>query len=429
MKYTKTMKLSILEGALYTLAFNATQGFVFSTLALYFQLKPVTLSILAALPATSQLFQFFAPTLYRFQGSRKKLITTTAYIGRSAFLILLFALVFDIKSELFVAIPMVVFNFVNSFTGALWIASMRSIVSEDIRGKYFGFRNTIASVAGTLSFLLNSLILKFVPQRAGLIIIYAISSSFFLLTAYLLAKHDIPESSVKDYSILLPLESIKNVEFRKMLIFAFFWNFAIQFAGPFFSYFEVAYLKIDYAILGILSVVNSILASLFYLFFGKISTYFGNKNTLRFGLGIVLAIPLLYSLMTPRNYLYLLIIDIIVAAFGWTAINLSYFNLLLQIAREPAEFYVSTHALVAGIASLIASYLGGLTAGALKDIRFVFDSLEISGYNILFFMALILRIAVYILFIKLDFGNYTRKMTFREMGYRLLTRNFNERGI
>ncbi len=424
------MKLSILEGAIYTLAFNATQGFVFSTLALYFQLSPVTLSILAALPATSQLFQFFAPTLYRFNGSRKKLITTTAYIGRSAFLILLFALVFDIKQELFVAIPIIVFNFVNSFTGALWTASMRSIISEDLRGKYFGFRNTMASVAGTLSFLINSFILKFAPQRIGLIIIYTLSSSFFLLTAYLLAKHEIPESSVKDYSLLLPLESLKNSEFKKMLIFAFFWNFAIQFAGPFFSYFEVAYLKIDYAILGVLSVVNSILASLFYILFGKISTHFGNKNTLRFGLSIVLCIPFLYSMMNQQNYLYLLMIDIVIAAFGWTAINLSYFNLLLQVAREPAEFYVSTHALVAGIASLIASYLGGLTADALKDIQISIGNLEIiSGYNFLFFIALLLRISVYILFIKLDFGNYTRKMTFREMSYRLLTRNFGERGL
>jgi len=81
--YTRTMRLSVIEGALYTLAFNATQGFVYSTLALYFNFDPVLVSVLAVLPASSQLVQFFSPVIYKIIPSRKKAIFWIAFYRES----------------------------------------------------------------------------------------------------------------------------------------------------------------------------------------------------------------------------------------------------------------------------------------------------------------------------------------------------------
>ncbi|WP_290852327.1 hypothetical protein [Fervidobacterium sp.] len=86
--YTRTMRLSVIEGALYTLAFNATQGFVYSTLALYFNFDPVLVSVLAVLPASSQLVQFFSPVIYKIIPSRKKAIFWIAFIARASFVII-----------------------------------------------------------------------------------------------------------------------------------------------------------------------------------------------------------------------------------------------------------------------------------------------------------------------------------------------------
>nr|MBP9518768.1 MFS transporter [Fervidobacterium sp.] len=80
----RTLKLSVAEGAIYTLAFNATQGFVYSTLAMYYNFDPVLLSVVAVLPSTAQIIQFFAPLVYRFIPSKHKAIYWFAFIARTS---------------------------------------------------------------------------------------------------------------------------------------------------------------------------------------------------------------------------------------------------------------------------------------------------------------------------------------------------------
>jgi len=78
------------------------------------------------------------------------------------------------------------------------------------------------------------------------------------------------------------------------------------------------------------------------------------------------------------------------------------------------------HAFVAGISSLIASYLGGVTLNGIKDWRFF----GLTGYNVMFMIAFALRIGALILFIKLDFGTEGhRPLKFVEIGQILWRRS------
>ncbi|MEN3041782.1 MAG: MFS transporter [Fervidobacterium sp.] len=416
----RTLKLSVIEGALYTMAFNATQGFVYSTLALYYDFDPVVLSIVAVLPATSQMIQLFTPMVYRLVPSKKYAIFWTSLIARSVFVIIPLALIMNIKSHIIVAIPFIVFNILNNIVGNLWTSAMKSIVPEERRNTYFGFRNTVATFAGLSAWILYSLILQNMDRKMGLIVIYSVSSFVFILTAYFLYLHDIPDTKVIDYSIATVFQSLKNRKFLNFLIFVFVWNFAIQFAGPFFSYFEVSYLEVPYSYLGILNIINSLLSMLMYTFYGKLSSKIGDKNMIRYGITIALAIPLLYSLMTPRNYRFLLLLDVMIAALAWSAINLSYFTLLLKIIDEPSEIYISMHATIAGLASLIASYTGGKTLSLIKNFQFSF----LSGYNVLFVIAFFLRIFALYYFTKLDIGEKHKSMKFIEIAYIIITRRY-----
>jgi len=418
--YSKTMRLSVLEGALYTLAFNATQGFVYSTLALYYNFDPVLVSVLAVLPATSQLVQFFTPVIYKLIPSKKNAIFWLALIARASFVIVTFSLVTGIKNKFIVAIPFIVFSILNSLVGSLWTSAMKNIVPEERRSRYFGMRNTVATFAGFVAWVSYSLILQYFERKLALIIVYILSSAVFVFTAYLLYLHDIPETRVVEYGLMIPFSTLSNRKFRNFIIFVFIWNFAIQFAGPFFSYFEVSQLKVPYSYLGILNIINSLLAMFFYTFYGKVTENVGEKNMIRYGITLGLVIPFLYSIMTPSNYKYLLIIDVIIAAMAWSAINLAYFTLLLEIVDEPSEIYISMHAFVAGVASLIASYAGGYTLNAIKDLRF----LGLTGYNIMFMIAFVLRITALIIFIKLDFGREVhRPMKFVEISQVLLRKS------
>jgi len=416
----RTLKLSVLEGALYTIAFNATQGFVYSTLALYYNFNPVVLSVVAVLPATSQLIQLFTPMIYRIIPSKRYAIFWTSLIARSMFVIVPLALGLNLKNHTLVILPFIVFSILNNIVGNLWTSAMKNIVPEETRSSYFGFRNTVTTFAGLGAWVLYSVILQYMDKKIGLTTIYTLSSLIFIFTAYLLYLHDIPETKIVDYSVSTVFQSLKNRRFVNFLVFVFIWNFAIQFAGPFFSYFEVSYLKVPYSYLGVINVINSLLSMFMYMFYGKFSSKVGEKNMIRYGITLALGIPLLYSFMTPQNYKYLLIIDVIVAALAWSAINLSYFTLLLKISDEPSEIYISMHATIAGIASLIASYTGGKVLSLIKDFQFSF----LSGYNFLFMIAFGLRIFALYYFTKLDLGEKHRNLKFIEIAQMIITRRY-----
>lgn len=99
---------------------------------------------------------------------------------------------------------------------------------------------------------------------------------------------------------------------------------------------------------------------------------------------------------------------------------MSYFTLLLKISDEPSEIYISMHATIAGIASLIASYTGGKVLSLIKDFQFSF----LSGYNFLFMIAFGLRIFALYYFTRLDLGEKHRNLKFIEIAQMIITRRY-----
>ncbi len=61
-----------MEASSYNAFYIATQGFIFTTLALYFNASPLYISIMTSFPIIAQMFQIFTPKVNNMIGSRKK---------------------------------------------------------------------------------------------------------------------------------------------------------------------------------------------------------------------------------------------------------------------------------------------------------------------------------------------------------------------
>ncbi len=84
--------------------------------------------------------------------------------------------------------------------------------------------------------------------------------------------------------------------------------------------------------------------------------------------------------------------DGIGTGIAWSAINLSIFNLLLEVADEPRESFVASHAVITGITGLFGAFLGGAVASFLKGrIIFIFGD-PYFGLQLIFIIAFLLRI-------------------------------------
>ena len=154
----------------------------------------------------------------------------------------------------------------------------------------------------------------------------------------LLSKHEFPQNNGEEKFLKINLaQPFKRQKFQKLFNIYLFWNFAIEFSKPYFSYFEVAILNVDYNYLAAMSILNSVVAILLYLVYGALADAFGSKNVLTLGIFLSTFSPLMYFLMTPSNYRSILFLNAIFSAFAWSAINLSIFNLLLELTKDPSE--------------------------------------------------------------------------------------------
>lgn len=392
-KYNKTMIISIAEAASYNAFYIATQGFIFTTLALYFNASPLYISIMTSFPIIAQMFQIFTPKVNNLIGSRKNGMIVNAFISRCLFAILPILILLDVRSNNALLLIILLFSFFGTFVGNTWTALMREVVPFDLRGKYFGIRNIFSSIAGMVMLFLYTKLLGFPNLKNGLLLVTIFMAFFAILSAFLLTKHDFPQKNDEEEIFQINItQPFKDKNFRNYLRFIFFWNFAIEFSRPYFSYFEVAVLNVDYNYLAMMSILNSVISIFLYLFYGVLADAFGSKNVLTLGIFLSTFSPLMYFLMGPNNYRSILFLNAILSAFAWSAINLSIFNLLLELTKEPSENYIAANSLMGGIAAISASLIGGSIANVLKDTQINFLGDTYHGIQIIFIIGFVLRI-------------------------------------
>ncbi|GAB6188356.1 MFS transporter [Marinitoga arctica] len=366
MKLTKTLKLSIIEAMFFNAFFVATQTFIIISIALYFNATPFQISIISSFPVFAQMFQVFTPLWYKFFGDRKKSLMFVSIIGRGSLILLPIVVFLDLKkSWIFVSI-MIIYSLFGTFISNIWTTAMRELVPFEKRGKYFGIRNVFASAVGILATYLYAQFLDYADQKTGILLVTILVAFFSTITIILFFFHKIPEINDKVPKIDFR-KPFRDKKFQTFLIFVVIWTFAIELTRPYFSYLQLAILGVNTKFLGNISVVSGIITLILYPFYGKLSDKYGNKNILMIGISLATIAPLLYFVITDYNYKSLILFDGIFSAFAWAAINLTFFNLLLETISEPAESYIGAYAFISGITAIIASNIGGFLGNFLKD--------------------------------------------------------------
>ena len=391
MKLTRTLKLSIVEAMFFNAFFVATQTFIIISIALYFNASPFQISIISSFPVFSQMFQVFTPLWYKLFKGRKRSLMFVSIVGRGSLILLPIVVFFDLKkSWIFVSI-MIVYSLFGTFISNIWTTAMRELVPFEKRGKYFGLRNVFSSAIGILVTYLYAQFLDFPDQKMGILLVTILVAIFALVTIILFIFHQIPEINDKPPKVSLK-KPFQDKKFQTFLTFVIIWTFAIELTRPYFSYLQLAILDVNTRFLGNISVISGIITLILYPFYGKLSDKYGNKNILMIGISLATIGPLLYFVITPYNYRSLILLDGIFSAFAWAAINLTFFNLLLETVAEPAESYIGAYAFASGIIAIVASSIGGFFGNFLKDKTVYILGDKYYGIQLLILAGFLLRI-------------------------------------
>jgi MFS family permease len=405
-----SLNISIYEGIGAVIYALVIQGVFFTKIALEFGADAFTLSLLLGIQYLSQVFQLFVPALVTRLGKRKPFVLIFVLISRCLWLSVLVLAIFGYtQREYFVLIVSLGF-ICSAVVGNAWTSWMKDLVPQKRMGRFFGFRNLVHSFCSLVFTWIYSSILNHWPNRFGIELILAIAVTAGFISVLILSKqHEPPIKEVRSVSFLKLFRA--NKDYRALLVFGGCWNFTILFAASFFSYHQLENLKVNFALLGYLSMLTSSVTMVFYWLWGRIADKIGHKNILRIGISIACFTAIMWFIMTPETMHTLLWVDAITSALAWSAINLAIFTLPMLVGGESAIVLVAFFGAVNGLFGFAGSLVGGILSTWLVPLTFTMGNLTMQGIQFLFLGSGILRIFCLLLLNKVSVVGHIRLRT------------------
>jgi len=230
-----------------------------------------------------------------------------------------------------------------------WVSITNDIVPIEGRGRYFGSRNFVMSIAGMVSVLLAGKLITLFVSHTGYQIALGIAFVIGTFSFYCFTKINEPlQTPTQRLNSGLNLDkfflSIKtHPQFITLLIATAFWNLTVNIASPFFGVYMVQNLSFSAAVVGLQTVVSSIAALLVQNKLGIFSDRWGARRVQFISMVLIPLIPLAWVFVTrPWQATVINVFN----GFFWAAFNLASFNLMLesfpedQVPRSSAVYQI-----------------------------------------------------------------------------------------
>jgi MFS family permease len=396
------LRLSIGEGMLAQVHISLTIGATMTGLALLLGAGNLTLAILTAMPTLLQPMQLLSAWLMERQGARKPL-TVAGSLGRFFWLLLipLPYLPWGTSERLGVLLVTVgIGHALLTMCANCWTHWMTDLVPPRERGRYFGTRNTaLAVVAMAVNFASGTWLdhMRAAGQLAdAYAALFAVGGMCGAISTLLLVVQ--PEPPMQRIA-RLPLHDIlrvplRNAQFRQFLRAHMGWQIAVGIAAPFFAAQALTVLHLPFQMLATFDVITAATSLLALSAWGGLADRVGHRRVLVIGMVIVIPLPLAWVFATPTT-LWPLYLNATIAGLGWSAVNQSLFNRLME--QAPAESrgaYLAVYGTLTGLACFGASVLAGGVANLLAGVTWHLAGWPMNNYQTLFLLACVLRAAV-----------------------------------
>ena len=363
-----------------------TGGAFLVSYALLLGASHFTIGVIGALQPLTQILQLPAIYLVERIGRRKLLVVATLSLSRLfcfALAVLPWWVPAPDRIPLLIAILLFYFG-LGTVSGVAWNPWVRDLIPEDRLGSYMADRLAAMTAVSALLSLAAAFGVDYYTAHVGGLGIYSIyfciAGAVGLLGVYFIAR--VPEPRIHhnpDISIFrLIAEPVRDVNFRQLLIFLGTWNFAVNFAAPFFTVYMLQRLGLNLTAILALSVLSQAVNVLFFRLWARLAERFSYKSVLLEAGPLFVLTFLLWPLTargdSPSFTIPALIFIHALTGMSTAGVRLCTGNLAMKLApRGKATAYLAINALVSGIAATIAPILGGVAATLLdgEEINFV----------------------------------------------------------
>jgi MFS family permease len=400
----KALRLSIWDAVFSNLYGNLTGGVFLVGYMLTLRASEIQIGLLSALPLVANVAQLFTTYLLELVGRRRPLALWGGASARLIWLVLIAATCSSLARERLVLLSLVIValsQIGTAINNLAWISWMADLVREEIRGRYFSLRNSILSGTALLATLCGGYFLDAWKVRrphdelAGFRILFSIAVVCGVVGLLVQSRifepplHEGRDSQPFRQRLLLPL---RDVNFRRLLVFILAWNVGVYLSGPFFAVYMLKHLKLSYVTVTSYTMVSSVADLLSVRLWGYLSDRTSNKTVL-FLCGLFVALIPFGWLFASSTTLWFIALLHLQGGLFWSGIHLCTANLVLKITPAAhRSLYYATFNTVAGLVAIIMPVVGGAilthVPGPLAHLDFGRDP-----FLLVFFLSAVLRLA------------------------------------
>jgi MFS family permease len=354
-----------------------TTGVFLAGIAVAMAASNFAIGVLAAVPFIAQLLQIPAVFVIERWRSRRRVSVWSSGIGR-CFLLASAATPFLGGNAAVVALiaTVAVHQSMAAVSGCAWNSWMRDLVPATEYGRFFGRRTAVTTaVSITLAFVGSLLIdgwKRYVPGDPvfAYSFLFAISACIGLWGVYLLNLTPEPQIAAErertrfHHQLAAPL---RDVNFRRLVLFLSTWNFAVNLAAPFFTVYMLKTLRYEMTTIIFLTLASQVsnLASLGV--WGALIDRFSNKAVLGAAAPLFLVCMAGWTLTGQpwaQSAIFASLLALHVLSGASTAgVALASGNIAMKLSPEgAATVYLAANSVITACCAAAAPILGGLAA-------------------------------------------------------------------
>ncbi|MFC1838120.1 MFS transporter [Thermodesulfobacteriota bacterium] len=406
LKQNSDLRNSIYDGIFANMFATLTGGVFLTGFAIQLGMNEFMIGLLGSMPFIATLFQLPASYFIWKNGRRKKVAFFGAFFTRIIWIpitIIAFLPLIDIMTRLYLILTLIFFSYsFASVSHIAWLSWTSELVPDGMRGRFFGTRNMLCGAAGMIVMIIFGQFLdhfKYISLGILPIPFYITFFSailFGILSLNFLKKITEPLKNVQPYESsdfkMLISQPLSDSNFKKYLIFAFFWGFSVHFASPFFTLYFLRELSFSYGFVAVLGVLSTSADLTGMLVWGRLSDIVKNKAVIRFAGWIVVFIPLAWAIIHPTNVVIPMVLQLI-SGFFWSGINLCTNNLLLRISQHDNKpFFLSVFNIIGGLGAATSPIIAGFFLNKLVNMDIRLFNLNLLPIQFIFITSTFLRL-------------------------------------
>ncbi len=366
------MRLSIYESITGVVIFQLLSGPYLTGYLIHLGANAAQIGLVLAIPPLANVIQLLSALWMQRVKSRLRPIVFGLGFCRIVWVLTGF-IPFFLPQEAWVItfILMFFFSWVAAAASSLiWSSLISDIVPEEVRGRFFGVRNTIAFTVGSISIIIGGLLLQRYPGDIGFAIIYAISGILVVINVIQLSLHpDAPfvKSEAKSDRELF-LKPLRDRLFFGTTAFLSVWIFVQNLVIPLFTYVMLELMKLPYFphVSIILTIQNVAMVASFYIW-GSLNAKMPTQKLLLWTLPILALCCMAWGMVEWMPVVVVLVIVHVLLGIGVGGFNqLAFVYVVGDTPKSERPMYIAFFSALTGFMGFVGPVVGGLVYQGLR---------------------------------------------------------------